>query len=73
ARNLQECHLLQLKQKEQTPCVELAEDLIPNSIEAFAKRHYKKILKKHAISEAELTEAIDEAEHLNPNPGKAFG
>ncbi|MGV4529051.1 RNA polymerase factor sigma-54 [Ornithobacterium rhinotracheale] len=73
ARNLQECLLLQLKQKEQTPSVELAEDLITNSFEAFAKRHYKKILKKHEISEEELKEAIDEVEHLNPKPGKAFG
>uniref|UniRef100_UPI0039A4EAF1 RNA polymerase factor sigma-54 n=1 Tax=Ornithobacterium rhinotracheale TaxID=28251 RepID=UPI0039A4EAF1 len=72
ARNLQECLLLQLKQKEQTPSVELAEDLITNSFEAFAKRHYKKILKKHEISEEELKHAIEEVEHLNPKPGKAF-
>lgn len=72
ARNLQECLLLQLEQKEQTPAVELAHDLLQNSFEAFVKRHYKKLIKKHAIAEEDLREAIEEVEHLNPKPGKAF-
>ncbi|MGV4567371.1 RNA polymerase factor sigma-54, partial [Ornithobacterium rhinotracheale] len=73
ARNLQECLLLQLKLKEQTPSVELSEYLITFSFEAFSKIHYLNFLKKHEISEEELKEAIDEVEHFNPIPGKAFG
>lgn len=73
ARNLQECLLLQLRQKKQSLPVVLASNLIEESFESFAKKHYKKILKKHGISEEELREAIDEIEHLNPKPGKAFG
>ena len=72
-RNLKECLLLQLRQKEQTKEVELASELIENSFEAFAKRHYKKLIKKYNISEEDLKEVIEEVERLNPKPGKAFG
>ncbi|MBV7441590.1 RNA polymerase factor sigma-54 [Weeksellaceae bacterium TAE3-ERU29] len=73
ARNLKECLLLQLHQKEQTKAAELAFELIENSFEAFAKRHYKKLIKKYNISEEDLKEVIEEVERLNPKPGKAFG
>lgn len=73
ARNLKECLLIQLENKTQTENVELAHDLLANSFDAFTKKHYKKLMQKHNISEEELRDAINEVEHLNPKPGKAFG
>lgn len=73
ARNLKECLLLQLSRKTQTDEVELAYELINQSFDSFAKKHYKKLLKKFDIEEEELRNAIEEIESLNPKPGKAFG
>ncbi|MCT7904243.1 RNA polymerase factor sigma-54 [Candidatus Ornithobacterium hominis] len=73
ARDLKECLLLQLKRKTQTDEVELAYELINQSFDSFAKKHYKKLLKKFDIDEEELRNAIEEIEGLNPKPGKAFG
>ena len=72
ARSLQECLLIQLKRKEATKPVSLAADIIEKSFDQFSKKHYKKLLSKHDISEDELREAIEVIEHLNPKPGGAY-
>lgn len=72
ARDLQECLLLQLKQKTPTASVELAIDIIENQFEAFTKKHYDKLLQKYDITQDQLRKAIDEIEHLNPKPGGAY-
>ena len=58
ARNLQECLLIQLQRKEQTPDTERAANMIENAFEQFTKKHYQKLLKKFNISEIELKDAI---------------
>lgn len=73
ARNLKECLLIQLKNKNQTETVELAYDLLNKSFDAFTKKHYKKLMQKHNITEDELRAAVTKIEGLNPKPGKAFG
>ncbi len=72
ARDLQECLLLQLKQKTPTDATELATDIIENQFDAFTKKHYDKLLQKYAISHEQLRKAIDEIERLNPKPGGAY-
>ncbi|WP_037318899.1 RNA polymerase factor sigma-54 [Salegentibacter sp. Hel_I_6] len=72
ARSLQECLLIQLKRKEPTKAVELAEDIMVRSFDQFSKKHYSKILSRHDISEDELRQAIDVIEHLNPKPGGSY-
>jgi RNA polymerase sigma-54 factor len=72
ARNLQECLLIQLQRKEQTPDTERAANMIENAFEQFTKKHYQKLLKKFNISEIELKDAILEIERLNPKPGSSF-
>lgn len=72
ARDLQECLLLQLKQKTPTASVELATDILENQFEAFTKKHYDKLLQKYDITQDQLRKAIDEIEHLNPKPGGAY-
>ena len=72
ARDLQECLLLQLKAKAQSPTIELAKEVITNNFDAFTKKHYDKIVAKLNISEKQLKEVITEIIKLNPKPGGNF-
>lgn len=73
ARDLQECLKIQLENKQPlTDATELALELITKSFEAFTKKHYKRLIQKHDVSEEELKAAISEIEKLNPKPGKSF-
>jgi len=58
ARNLQECLLLQLKKKQQTPDVKLAIKIITYHFDTFARKHYDKILNRLAISEDTLKDIL---------------
>lgn len=73
ARDLQECLLIQLQRKEQTPAVSLALLIIEESFDEFSKKHYKRLLQKLDISEDKLRDAIREIEGLNPKPGGTYG
>lgn len=72
ARSLEECLIIQLKRKEVTPSIEMAIAILEKSFEQFTKKHYKKLLQKHNISEEELKDAIAEVEKLNPKPGGSY-
>jgi RNA polymerase sigma-54 factor len=70
ARDLNECLLLQLKRKDQSdPGVNLATRIIEKDFNAFAKKHYQKIIEKFDITEDQLKGAIEEITKLNPKPG----
>lgn len=72
ARNLQECLLIQLKNKKHTSSVELATHIIEKAFDQFSKKHYKKLLKKFNINKNQLKDAILEIERLNPKPGGSY-
>ncbi len=72
ARSLEECLTIQLKRKETSPRIELAIAILEKSFDQFTKKHYKKLLQKHNISEEQLKEAISEIEKLNPKPGGSY-
>ena len=72
ARDLQECLLIQLQRKTQSPQTELAALIIEDAFEKFTKKHYEKLQKKFGISEKRLKKAIQEIERLNPKPGSSF-
>lgn len=72
ARDLQECLLIQLKRKPQSPDTEMAARIIENAFEKFTKKHYLKLQKKFNINETQLKDAIQEIERLNPKPGSSF-
>jgi RNA polymerase sigma-54 factor len=72
ARDLQECLSIQLHRKTLTPNIELAQRIIDKAFEQFTKKHYKKLLQKFDITEAQLKDAIHEIERLNPKPGGSF-
>jgi RNA polymerase sigma-54 factor len=72
ARDLRECLILQLKRKDEKPCINLAIDILENNFENFVKKHYNKLLQKFHITEEELKDAIKQIERLNPKPGGSF-
>lgn len=73
ARDLQECLLLQLERKTQTPEVRLAHRILYEYYDAFVKKHYQKLIDNLDISEEELKEAQNVIVHLNPKPGNMAG
>lgn len=72
ARSLDECLLIQLRRKEPNQAIELAILILEKSFDHFTKKHYKKLIQKHNISEEDLKEAIAEIEKLNPKPGGSY-
>ena len=72
SRSLEECLIIQLKRKEINPNIERAISILEKSFEQFTKKHYKKLLQKHNITEDELKNAISEIEKLNPKPGGSY-
>jgi RNA polymerase sigma-54 factor len=72
ARNLKECLMLQLEQKEETPEIQLAKNILTNYFDEFTKKHYDKIIARTGITEEELKKAIAEVLKLNPKPGGSY-
>ena len=69
ARSLQECLLLQLERRSDSPELAIAEDIVENHFDEFSKKHYSKITSKLDINEDELKSALDIITKLNPKPG----
>jgi RNA polymerase sigma-54 factor len=72
SRNLQECLLIQLDRKEQTPSVGLATTIIRSYFDEFSRKHYDKILRSLNCNETRLKGAIREITLLNPKPGGSW-
>lgn len=69
ARDLQECLLLQIKNREVSSSQKNAKEILSNYFSEFTKKHYEKIMSRMNITEEELKAAIDEIVRLNPRPG----
>lgn len=69
ARDLRECLLLQLKAANQTPQVRLATDILTKDFDAFASKHYNKIMQARGIGEDEMKAVLKVILRLNPAPG----
>ena len=72
ARNLQECLLLQLKRREDTPASRRAVCILNNYFDEFTRKHYEKIIRALNLGEEELKQAIQEITMLNPKPGSVW-
>ena len=73
ARDLQECLLIQIENKNQSvPAIALARTIIKYHFLEFTRKHYDKIQAKLNLTDEELKEAIDEILKLNPKPGGSF-
>ena len=72
ARDLQECLIIQLQHRNKSKIRDLAIDILENSFDHFAKKHFNKILAKHNINEDDLRDIITEISKLNPKPGGSY-
>ncbi len=73
ARSLQECLLLQIKRKEDSPVKQAEYDIISKCCDEFTKKNKEKIMQKLGLSEQQYTEAVTELTKLNPRPGSSLG
>jgi RNA polymerase sigma-54 factor len=73
ARDLQECLLIQIKNKNLClPEVALARKILKYHFDEFTRKHYDKIQAKLDLTDEQLKVAIDEILKLNPKPGGSF-
>jgi len=78
ARTLQECLILQMKDKilkdpeNHKKAKSVALKIMENHFDQFTKKHYQKLQKNLFLSESELKEAIEEILKLNPKPASGF-
>jgi len=70
ARNLQECLLTQLLDKDESP--ELAVRILTDHFEDFKNKRYDKLLSAINISSDELKEVLEIVGKLNPKPGEGL-
>ncbi len=73
ARSLQECLLLQIKRKEDSPLKQIEYDIIDKCCDDFTKKNKDKILQKLNITEKQYDDAVAELVKLNPRPGSSMG
>lgn len=73
ARDLQECLLIQIENKNQSLLpIELARKILKYHFDEFTRKHYDKIQSKLNLSDEDLKDAVDEILKLNPKPGGSF-
>ncbi len=72
AETLQECLLIQIRKKQKTETVKMAETVLTELFTEFTRKHYDKITARLNITEEELKEVLDEILRLNPKPGGSY-
>ena len=70
ARNLQECLLIQLYEKE--PKDKIAIRMVVECFEDFTNKRYEKIAKKMEITLEEVKRIMEAVSRLNPKPGERY-
>lgn len=73
ARNLQECLLLQIGRKPQTPDVIIQKKVIEELFDEFTHKRWERIGQKLGLDGEETQKVISELVKLNPRPGSALG
>lgn len=73
ARNLQECLLIQIRRKENSPLKELEERVIRDMFDEFTHKRWDKISSRLNLSREQTDEIIAEIIRLNPRPGSSLG
>jgi len=72
ARNLQECLIIQIRNKEKTKEVELAINILQNQYDRFSKKNFEGIIRELEISDNQLKAVYQLVEKLNPFPASNF-
>ncbi|WP_301914505.1 RNA polymerase factor sigma-54 [Phocaeicola coprophilus] len=73
ARSLQECLLLQIQRKENSPLKQIELDIISKCCDEFTRKNKDKIIQKLGITEEQYNAATAELTKLNPRPGSSLG
>lgn len=73
ARSLQECLLLQIQRKEDSPLKQIELDIIGKCCDEFTRKNKDKIIQKLGITEEQYNAATAELTKLNPRPGSSLG
>ena len=73
ARSLQECLLLQLKRKPESPIKKVEMEIIEKYCDDFTRKNKEKIMLRMNLTEDAYDEAINELAKLNPRPGSSLG
>ena len=73
ARNLQECLLIQINRKADSPLKQIELDIIGKCCDEFTRKNKDKIIQKLGITEEQYNEALAELTKLNPRPGSSLG
>ncbi len=72
AATLEECLLLQLRRKQQTPAIRLATTVVGQYFNHLKNKHFNRIIQHLGCTEDELKEAVEEISKLNPKPGQQW-
>jgi len=73
ARNLQECLLIQIRRKEDSPTKELQEKVISTMFDEFTHKRWDKISARLGLDRQQTDAIIAELVKLNPRPGSSLG
>ncbi len=73
ARNLQECLLIQIRRKANSPLKQIELDIIGKCCDEFTRKNKERVMQKLGISEGQYNEAVAELTKLNPRPGSSLG
>ena len=73
ARSLQECLLLQIRRKPNSPLKKVMQDIIEKCCDDFTRKNKERIIQRLNISEETYNEAVGELTKLNPRPGSSLG
>ncbi|WP_321425391.1 RNA polymerase factor sigma-54 [uncultured Bacteroides sp.] len=73
ARSLQECLLIQIKRKDDSPIKQTEISIIEKCYDDFTRKHWDKIMQRLNLSEERFNEALHEITKLNPRPGSSLG
>ncbi|MBP5476599.1 MAG: RNA polymerase factor sigma-54 [Paludibacteraceae bacterium] len=72
AHNLQECLLIQLRQKPSTPAIEKAIEIIEKDFDNFSHRRLDRIRQSWQMDDEAMKAVLHEVSLLNPKPGSAW-
>lgn len=73
ARSLQECLLIQIRRKPDTPVRQTELDIIGKCCDDFTRKNKEHILARLGITSGQYDEAVAELTRLNPRPGSSLG
>lgn len=73
ARSLQECMLLQIDRRRNSPQKELMRRVVTQYFDDFTRKKWKHIQQLMNMSDADAEEVFAELRRLNPKPGTALG